>query len=97
MDADEIRAAVVEARRACAEAASAMGNTTNDAKLAARLTEALAKLADATESLLAEREAFAGRLRRTPARPDGGPEAVAAPTVGDNTPEAVTPSPAPDA
>jgi hypothetical protein len=64
MEADEIRATLLEARRACAEVQARQPDGRLDMGII-QLTEILSQLADVTESLLNERETFADRLRRT--------------------------------
>lgn len=110
MEADEIRATVLEARRACAEAQSRCRDGGADSGIKA-LTDMLARLADAVESMLAERETFAGRLRRTPVARSSEPatttlspdaDAMGVPALslskGSKAPaQSIIPSPAPDA
>jgi hypothetical protein len=94
METDEIRAAIQQARRACAEADLVGKDFASDHGAIKHLSEILAKLTDAAEELLTEREIFAGRLKRTPAKRPA--ETAPAPST-PSSPDGFTPSPAPDA
>jgi hypothetical protein len=97
METEEIRAAITHARRACADADSIGEGGVSERHAIHNLWEAVSRLADATEELLAEREAFAGRLRRTPAkRAVESTRSTTVPTPSD-PPAEFTPSPATDA
>ena len=99
METDEIRTTLDEARRACAELESARRTGGADAgNLARKLAATMSKLIDATQSLLADREAFTGRLRRTYAvRPPENLGLGAAVPPGSLPHAETTPSPAQDA
>jgi len=94
METDEIRAAIQQARRACADADLVGKDFVSDRGAIKHLSEILAQLTEAAEELLAERETFAGRLKRTAAkRPVESAPATNAPA----SPDEFTPLPAPDA
>lgn len=88
METEEIRAAVEEVRRACVEADLAGADPAPDRRALKKLDESVARLLHAAEELLAEREAFAGRLRRRAnARPaESRPVSAPSQVVGEFTP-----------
>jgi hypothetical protein len=93
METDEISAILDAARHACAEAREIARAATVESGDGARHAAVLARLIELTEWLLDEREAFAGRLRRSstprPASPVGQrvlpPQDVSA-SAPDSTP-----------
>jgi len=99
METEEIRANILDARRLCAEARMAGLDRMSDTDAVNRVADVMARLADAAEELLAEREAFAGRLRRTPAlrAVELSPiSPMAYPSRAGEGQDAITPSPGPD-
>jgi hypothetical protein len=89
MEIDEIRAILQEARGACAEARETTCGITTQANANSRQAVALARLIELTESLLAEREAFSGRLRRSSA-PIAPPPVAPAVSAANNPPPATS-------
>ena len=95
MEIDEIRLRIATARRCCADAQSFHFERDLSRNEVAELIDALSRLGEATESLLAEREAFSGRLsRRSAIRPV---ETPAISNVSRSEHPEATPSPASDA
>jgi hypothetical protein len=94
MDIDDIRLRLANARRSCADAQSSQHQLELSREQVAKLVEVLARLEEAAEWLLSERDAFTGRLaRRSALTQTDAPKITILP---DSDPCPITPSPAPD-
>jgi len=91
MDADEIRAELESGRRACADAISHRDADPMVVELAATLS----RLMQVIESMLAERESYADRLRRSSTRTIAPPPPLSAPPthLARPSPEELGPNP----